>query len=163
MVEHDCDEDPTQPVAPDEQVGYGRPPQHSRFVKGKSGNPKGRPRKDKLAETATVFEQLLNEPVGHVTSQGRRREVSGQEALYRGVTKRALQGDVPAAKAILQMEVDLMNQDADANGGAPEPNKPRGGLLVVPAKLSLEEWEAIAVPSQRLLIEQTWPPEERDK
>ncbi|WP_254438687.1 DUF5681 domain-containing protein [Ruegeria arenilitoris] len=27
------------------QVGYMRPPEHSRFKKGKSGNPKGRPKK----------------------------------------------------------------------------------------------------------------------
>jgi Family of unknown function (DUF5681) len=26
------------------QVGYGKPPVHSRFRKGQSGNPRGRPR-----------------------------------------------------------------------------------------------------------------------
>ena len=29
------------------QVGYGKPPQHSQFKKGQSGNPLGRPRKNK--------------------------------------------------------------------------------------------------------------------
>jgi Family of unknown function (DUF5681) len=28
----------------DYQVGYGKPPQHTRFKKGESGNPAGRPR-----------------------------------------------------------------------------------------------------------------------
>jgi hypothetical protein len=27
----------------DYEVGYGKPPRHSRFVKGQSGNPRGRP------------------------------------------------------------------------------------------------------------------------
>ena len=27
------------------EVGYGKPPRHTRFVKGRSGNPRGRPRK----------------------------------------------------------------------------------------------------------------------
>jgi hypothetical protein len=27
-----------------DQVGYGRPPRHTRFRKGRSGNPKGRPK-----------------------------------------------------------------------------------------------------------------------
>ena len=30
-------------ATPDNKVGYGRPPRHSRFTKGQSGNPKGRP------------------------------------------------------------------------------------------------------------------------
>ena len=28
----------------DHDAGYGKPPRHSRFKKGQSGNPKGRPR-----------------------------------------------------------------------------------------------------------------------
>lgn len=31
----------------DYEVGYGKPPRHTRFVKGQSGNPRGRPRKSK--------------------------------------------------------------------------------------------------------------------
>lgn len=37
-------EEPPQPEDPDEAyVGYGKPPKHTQFKKGKSGNPKGRP------------------------------------------------------------------------------------------------------------------------
>ncbi len=28
----------------DDEVGYGKPPRHTRFKKGQSGNPSGRPR-----------------------------------------------------------------------------------------------------------------------
>jgi hypothetical protein len=32
------------------KVGYGKPPKHTRFTPGVSGNPKGKPRKNKTFE-----------------------------------------------------------------------------------------------------------------
>ena len=55
-----------KPPIPDEQgisreVGYKKPPMHSRWKKGQSGNPKGKPRNaDELAE---VVRELLAEKV----------------------------------------------------------------------------------------------------
>ena len=37
-------EDADQSAEGDYEVGYGKPPKHSRFKPGQSGNPKGRPR-----------------------------------------------------------------------------------------------------------------------
>ena len=45
----------------DYEVGYGKPPRHSRFVKGQSGNPRGRPAGAK--NFTTLLEEALNEPV----------------------------------------------------------------------------------------------------
>ena len=39
----------------DYEVGYGKPPRHTRFVKGRSGNPRGKP------PGAKNFTTLLNE------------------------------------------------------------------------------------------------------
>ena len=43
----------------DQKVGYGNPPAHSRFQKGRSGNPPGRPR----SKVSTILSKVLDEPV----------------------------------------------------------------------------------------------------
>src|SRR5262245_29021911 len=43
------------------EVGYARPPLHSRFKRGQSGNPKGRPRGSR--SVASVLHRILNEKV----------------------------------------------------------------------------------------------------
>src|ERR1700738_614513 len=57
----------------DYEVGYARPPRHSRFVKGNSGNPRGRPRG--AEHIKTLLNEALNELVV-VTDHGGRRKVS---------------------------------------------------------------------------------------
>ena len=57
----------SQPPAPPDdpepsyQVGYGKPPQATRFQPGKSGNPKGRPRGSRKARPADVAMEKLKE------------------------------------------------------------------------------------------------------
>ena len=84
-------------------VGYGKPPEHTRFKKGQSGNPRGRPKRNK--NFATVFAEILNETVT-ITENGRRRKISKREALAKQVINRAVQGDPRA----IQMLFRLMSQ-----------------------------------------------------
>src|SRR5260370_31334050 len=57
----------------DYEVGYGKPPLHTRFKKGQSGNPRGRPRGAKNF-TSLVSDALDQRVV--VTENGKRREIS---------------------------------------------------------------------------------------
>ncbi len=45
----------------DYEVGYARPPKHTQFRKGQTGNPRGRPKSRKSG--STDVSELLNEPV----------------------------------------------------------------------------------------------------
>jgi len=60
----------------DYEVGYGKPPTETRFVKGKSGNPSGRPKGTKNA--ATIFRDVTRQTI-RVTENGIPREMSRYE------------------------------------------------------------------------------------
>ncbi len=62
----------------DYSVGYGKPPEHTRFKKGHSGNGQGRPRGVK--NLATLLGAALDEKV-IVTENGRRRKITKREAI----------------------------------------------------------------------------------
>jgi len=70
---------------PPYEVGHGRPPMHSRFKKGQSGNPRGRPRKS----AAAVDLDALAAPV-EVVVNGHVRRMHPTEVALRGILKRAV-------------------------------------------------------------------------
>jgi len=82
----------------DYEVGYGRPPRHTRFEPGRSGNPRGRPNRSK--NLATLLSEALREPV-IVTENGRRRKVSKRQAVIKQLVNRSAQGDLKAMPMLL--------------------------------------------------------------
>lgn len=80
-----------------ELVGYGRPPKGSRFQKGQSGNPRGRPRGRKRT---LPHDHVLGQMVT-VREDGKERRVTAAEAFLLHLTKRGLEGDSGAARASL--------------------------------------------------------------
>jgi hypothetical protein len=71
----------------DYEVGYGKPPHHTRFKKGQSGNPRGRPKGSK--NLPTLLSEALNEPVV-VAENGRRRKITMRQAIIKQLVKRSV-------------------------------------------------------------------------
>lgn len=83
--------------SPADDVGYRKPPTSTRFRKGQSGNPRGRPRnRRRELPYDTVLGQMVT-----IREEGRERRVTAAEAFLLHLTKRGLQGDSAAARASL--------------------------------------------------------------
>ena len=91
----------------DHDAGYGKPPRHSRFKKGQSGNPKGRPRGSR--NFSTDLRETLEEPI-RVTHHGKAKTVSTQLAALMRLREKALGGDVRALDRLLEL-ARLYNDD----------------------------------------------------
>jgi hypothetical protein len=96
----------------DYEVGYGKPPRHTRFAKGQSGNPRGRPCGAK--NFTTLLEEALNEPVT-VTENGERRKVSKRQAIITQLVNRSATADFRALKLLFDIVRDIERQTEPAS------------------------------------------------
>jgi hypothetical protein len=84
----------------DYNIGYRKPPAHSRFKKGRSGNPTGRPKGH--LNLMTVLESALKAKV-LVTDGGRRVSKSKLEVAITQVANKAASGDLKAVQMVLAL------------------------------------------------------------
>ena len=90
-------------------TGYKRPPRSTQFEKGRSGNPKGRPKG--AGNFKTDLLQVMGENV-FITKNGQRRAVSGSRAVFIKQLHDALHGD---CKALADLTAHLLKHDFDAD------------------------------------------------
>jgi hypothetical protein len=86
-----------EPGTQNYEVGYARPPASTRYQKGRSGNPRGRPRGSKKRPP---YEAVLGQIVV-VREEGAERRMSAAEAFLLHIAKRGLEGDSAAARAAM--------------------------------------------------------------
>jgi Family of unknown function (DUF5681) len=92
-------------------VGYRKPPKATRFAKGQSGNPAGRPRgRHREAPYEAVLGQMVK-----IREGGAERRVTAAEAFLLQLTKRALEGDDVAARHSLA----VIEEARQRQGGGP--------------------------------------------
>ena len=102
-------EEPPKPPAPKKPettyVGYGAPPKHTQFKKGKSGNPKGRPPNKVLQ---VMVEEILNEEVTIVTN-GQKVKMTKKEAFLQQLMNESMKGKAAATKNLIYLLKNLTN------------------------------------------------------
>jgi hypothetical protein len=81
-------------------IGYGKPPVATRFPKGKSGNPKGRP--PGSLNMAAKLRAALTEQVT-VTEDGKRKKISKADAMFKQLVNKAAAGDTRAIKLVFEL------------------------------------------------------------
>ena len=127
-------------MSDDYKVGYRKPPKHSRFKPGQSGNPRGRPRESK--NLATLVDQVLHQRVT-VREGGKSRRMTKWELIIHSLVNKAIRGDARAAQAAFALARQMGQFDK------PNENQPQGGVLLLPAPRSAEEWEKAVAEQQR--------------
>jgi hypothetical protein len=89
------------------EVGYGKPPEQTRFKKGRSGNPKGRPKgsKTKPPDHDRLAAILLEEAYREVPLRegGREVNVPMAVAVVRGLFVKGARGTARSAQVALEM------------------------------------------------------------
>ena len=101
-------------------VGRGRPPQHTRFRPGESGNPRGRPKGARNLQSYLL--DALNEKIA-VTENGRSRQIPKAEVIAKQlVNKAAAKGDLAATKLLLH----LLDKGGGCLAGGPQAQSEAG-------------------------------------
>lgn len=88
-------------IAPDEySIGYKKPPKHTRFQAGKSGNPKGRPKGAK--GFSTIFREEANKKV-QVKIGDKVEKITKLQAAMAQLVNKAAQGNHAAICKVMDM------------------------------------------------------------
>jgi hypothetical protein len=81
-------------------VGYGKPPKHSQFKPGQSGNPKGR-KKGKRNLQTDLEEELCRRV--KVTEEGQHKSLTLQQLVVKNLVRKAAKGETRAEKLLIEL------------------------------------------------------------
>ena len=97
----------------DYRVGYKRPPRHTQFKPGESGNPKGRPKK-----RASLNETILSylKKLVTITNAGKTQRVPMIDAIVMAHVAKAAKGDHRSTRLVLSAAQALETNSGDNLG-----------------------------------------------
>lgn len=82
------------------EVGYCKPPVHTRFKPGQSGNPTGRPKGSQNLKT--LFHKILNEQIS-LQEGSQTKKISKAEAVMRRMVIGAMKGDARSIMTLMKI------------------------------------------------------------
>src|SRR5688572_20735743 len=100
------------------EVGYGKPPPHSRFRKGQSGNPTGRPRGMSRGRTSDLALKEAFRLVS-VREGDKVTKMPAMQAVLRSLVAFAAKGSGPAQRALIEL-VRVAEQETKTEAAAQE-------------------------------------------
>lgn len=86
----------------DYEVGFGKPPKHSRFRPKQSGNPNGRPRgaQGLKAELKAELDEMVT-----ITVEGKTKRIRKRRLIIKALAAKAAKGNVAAADKLLALVI----------------------------------------------------------
>ena len=126
----------------EEPVGYGKPPKASRFQKGRSGNPSGRPKKVRT-QLEVARRELAQNVI--VTENGRKRRLTKAQLVVKQLVNKALKGEAPAMRMLLRlgelMDAEVLREGETAISEKDQRNADRNVLDALAAMMASPEAE----------------------
>jgi hypothetical protein len=104
---------PFNPAAADYEIGFGKPPEHTRYKPGESGRRRGR------SKGSRNFKTDVNETLKtavKVTRNGKLQNISTQKAMLMRLREKALTGDTRAIDRLVQLAQTYNNEEAPVVG-----------------------------------------------
>lgn len=103
-------------------VGYKKPPKSTRFEKGKSGNPNGRPKgsRNKKPKVYTTFRSLIIDAANEVVESHERNEVidlTVAQSIIKSLGQSAMEGNSRAQVLFLKMLQQAEQEEMDDLAG----------------------------------------------
>lgn len=95
-----------------EQVGYKKPPKHSQFKPGQSGNPKGRPKGARNQDT--IVTEIMSCRLEDLKKKDKAK-LSNRELVIMKLLEKALKGDQRAIDKVLDLDAKIQAKIAEAN------------------------------------------------
>jgi len=130
---------------PSYEVGRGRPPKHTQFTKGTSGNPKGRGKGVKNFATELLEELAIRVPIAE---NGRHRKITKRKAVAKQVVNKAASGDLKAIPVLLN-ELRPLESRSAAGPGPEVLCRPEDQLVMANIVKRIREAE-ISTPESQL-------------
>jgi len=96
------------PNKSDYDVGYGKPPEATRFKKGRSGNPQGRPKKERDTFGTLLDQELRSQVV--IVENGKRKKSSKAGAITKQLVNKAVGGDHRSTSLLMKLAEALNPQ-----------------------------------------------------